>query len=85
MSDNQGVIDHTARQGLGVAKHIHVRHLWLQAARESGQLDVRKVHTSRNAADVLTKALPFSVIRDLCRRVNVIYDGDALAGLNRCA
>ena len=26
MSDNQGVVDHTTRQGLGVAKHIHVRH-----------------------------------------------------------
>ena len=75
MSDNQGVVDHTARQGLGVAKHIHVRHLWLQAARESGGIEVRKVHTTRNPADVLTKALPFSTIRDLCRRVNVVYGG----------
>ena len=85
MSDNQGVVDHTARQGLGVVKHIHVRHVWLQTTRESGQLDMRKVHTSRNLADVLTKALPFGVVRDLRRRVNVIFDGDALADFSRCA
>ena len=85
MSDNRRVVDHTARQGLEVAKHIHVRHLWLQTARESGQRDVRKVHTSRNAANVVTKALPFGEIRDLCRRVKVLYDGDVLADSNRCA
>ena len=68
MSDIQGVVDHTACQELEVAKHIHVRHSWLQTSRESGQLDLRKVHTSRNAADVLTKALPFGVTRDLCRK-----------------
>ena len=85
MSDNQGVVDHTARQGLGLAKHVHTRHLWLQAARESGQLDVCKVHTSRNVVDVLTKAFPFSAIRDLCRRVNVVYDGDSLVESSRCA
>ena len=28
--DNQGVLDHTARQGLGLGKHVHTRHLWLQ-------------------------------------------------------
>ena len=42
------VVDHTARQGLGLAKHVHTRHLWLKAARDEGRLDV-----------VLTKLLPF--------------------------
>ena len=41
MSGNQGVVDHTARQGLGVGKHIHVLHLWLQAAQESGGVAVQ--------------------------------------------
>ena len=27
--DNLGVVDHTARQGLGLAKHVPTRHLWL--------------------------------------------------------
>ena len=78
LSDNQGVVDHTARQGLGLAKHVHIRNLWLQAARDEGQLDVRKVHTSQNPADVLTKALPFARVRALCRLVGAIYDGNEL-------
>ena len=28
--DSQGVVDHTARQGCGLSKHVHARHLWLQ-------------------------------------------------------
>ena len=72
--DNQGVVDHTARQGLGLAKHVHTRHLWLQAARDEGRLDVVKIPTERNPADLLTKPLPFSRIEELCRLVGVEYD-----------
>ena len=64
--DNQGVVDHTARQGLGLAKHVHTRHLWLQAARDEGWLDVVKIPTERNPADLLTKPLPFSRIEKSC-------------------
>ena len=80
VSDNQGVVDHTARQGLGLAKHVHVRHLWLQAARNEGRIDVQKVRTELNPADVLTKALPFERIRSLCRMVGAVYDGDVVGG-----
>ena len=69
--DNQGVVDDTARQGLGLAKHVHTRHLWLQAARDEGRLDVVKIPTERNPADLLTKPLPFSRIEELCRLVGV--------------
>ena len=72
--DNQGVVDHTARQGLGLAKKVHRRHLWLQAARDEGRLDVVKIPTERNPADLLTKPLPFSHIEELCRLVGVEYD-----------
>ena len=72
--DNQGVVHHTARQGLGLAKHVHTRHLWLQAARDEGRLDVVKIPTERNRADLLTKPLPFSRIEELCRLVGVEYD-----------
>ena len=34
--DNQRAVDHTARQRLGLAKHVHTRHPWLQAARDEG-------------------------------------------------
>ena len=41
--DNQWVVNHTARQGLGFSKHVHTRHLWLQAARDEGRLHVVKI------------------------------------------
>ena len=72
--DNQGVVDHTARQGLRLVKHVHTRHLWLQAARDEGWLDVVKIPTERNPADLLTKPLPFSRIEELCRLVGGEYD-----------
>ena len=41
--DNQGVVDHTARQGLGLAKHVHTRHFWLQAARGESRLQQSEI------------------------------------------
>ena len=75
--DNQGVVDHTARQGLGLAKHVHTRHLWLQAARDEGRLDVVKFPTECNPVDLLTKPLPLDRIQDLCKLVGVGYDQDS--------
>ena len=62
--DNQGV-DHTARQGLGLAKHVHTKHVCLQAARDEGWLDVVEIPTERKLVGVEydqdTKTLQFSV------------------------
>ena len=69
--------DHAARPGLGLAKHVRTRHLWLQAARDEGQLDVVKIPTERHQADLLTKLLPFDRIQDLCTLVRVEYDQDS--------
>ena len=75
--DNQGVVDHTARQGLGLAKYVHTRHLWLQAALDESWLDAVKIPTERNSADLLTKPFPFDRIRELCKLVGVEYDQDS--------
>ena len=75
--DNQGVVDHTARKGLGLAKHVHTRCLWLQTARDEGRLDVVKIPTQRHPADLLTKPLPLDRIRELCKLVGVEYDQDS--------
>ena len=72
--DNHGVVDHTARQGLGLDKHVHTRHPWLQTARDGGRLDVLKIPTERNPADLLTKPLLFNRIEELSRLVGVEYD-----------
>ena len=75
--DNQGVEDYTARQGLGLAKHVHTRCLWQQAARDEGRLDVVKIPTERNPAVLLTTPLPFDRIQDVCKLVGVEYDQDS--------
>ena len=75
--DNQGVVDDTARQGPGLAKHVHTRHLWLQAARDEGWSDVVKIPTERNLAVLLTTPLPFDRIQDVRKFVGVEYDQDS--------
>ena len=70
--DNQGVVDRAARQGSGLAKHVHTRHLWLQA--EDGRLDVVNIWTERNLADILSEPLLVNRIQELCRLVGVQHD-----------
>ncbi len=45
------------RRGLGKARHIRTRCLWLQQAVADRQVLVRKVAGTRNPADILTKYL----------------------------
>ena len=73
--DNQWVVDHTARQGLGLAKNVHTGHLSLQAARDEGRSDVVKIPTELNPADLFTKPLPFD--QEECKLVGVEYDQDS--------
>ena len=47
---NQGVVHHTPRQGLGLAKHVRTRHLWLQAVMGEGRLDVVEIPTEHDPA-----------------------------------
>ena len=78
------MVDHTARQGLGLAKHVHTRHFWLQAARDEGRLDVVKIRTERNPGDLLTKPLPFNRIQELCKLVGVEHDQDSMTREAQC-
>ena len=70
-TDNQSVIDHSRRRGHSVAsKHVGLRGLWLQGALENRKLELEKVDTAVDPADVCTKALPGNRIRELCRLVS---------------
>ena len=82
--DNEGVVDHTARQGLELAKHVRTRQIWLQAARDEGWLDVVNIRTERNPADLLTKPRPFNRIQELCKLVGVAYDEDSMTREAQC-
>ena len=67
-TDSQSVVDHSRRRGHSVAsKHVGLRGLWLQEALENKKLELEKVDTGTNPADVCTKALLGKRIRVLCR------------------
>ena len=58
-TDSQSVIDHSRRRGHRVAsKHVGLRGLWLHEALENRKMELEKVDTATNPADVRTKALP---------------------------
>ena len=49
------------------SKHVGLRGLCLQEAPADGKLELQKVGTAMNPADVRTEALPGNRIRELCR------------------
>ena len=55
-SDASAAIGIAHRQGLGKTRHIEVQYLWIQHEVKEGKLNVKKVGTNNNPADLLTKA-----------------------------
>ena len=53
------------RRGLGKAKHVDMQNLSIQEASKSGKFVTKKVGTSVNRADLLTKPLPTPNIEQL--------------------
>ena len=53
------------RRGLGKAKHVDKQNLWTQEASMSGWSATKKVDTSVNPADLMTKPIPKARIEQL--------------------
>ena len=53
------------RRRLGKAKHVHMQNLWKQEASKSGRFVTKKVGTSVNPADLMTKPPPKPRIEQL--------------------
>ena len=53
------------RRGLGKAKHVDMQSLWIQEASKSGRFVTKKVGTSVNPPDFMTKPMPRSKIEQL--------------------
>ena len=71
-TDSQSVIDHSKHRGHSVAsKHVRLRGLWLLGGLVDGKLELEKVDTGMNPADVCTKSLLGDRIRELCRLARV--------------
>ena len=49
-------------------KHIDVRYHWLRLAIEEQMLQLKKIHTDDNVADMLTKVVPPNKL-ELCIRI----------------
>ena len=53
------------RGGLGKAKYVDMQSLWIQEASKSGWFATKKVDTSANPADLMTKPIPKARIEQL--------------------
>ena len=53
------------RRGLGKAKHVDKQNLWIQEASKSGWFTTKKVDTSVNPADLMTKPVSKARIEQL--------------------
>ena len=65
-----------SRRGLGRVKHIDTCFLWVQDLITAGKIKVRKVHTTENFSDILTKAVPGVFLRALCERMGFVFMGE---------
>ena len=71
--DSSSALSLTNRKGLGKMKHIEMQHLWVQDAVRNKKFIMRKVHTSENPADLMTKALPADKINHFMKMMGFRY------------
>ena len=45
------------------SRHIALRYLWIQDLRQAGEVDIKRVTTHENPADIYTKLLPAPVLQ----------------------
>ena len=72
-SDSSAALSFSSRRGLGTMRHIETRYLWLQDRIQRGHLTVHKVHTSKNVADFLTKAVSGSVLDEHLATLGFVF------------
>ena len=61
-TDASAAIGMAQRLGVGKVSHIDVGMLWIQQNQRAGEIDVKKVGTKVNPADVFTKHVPGEVM-----------------------
>ena len=58
-----------SRRGLGKTRHIHTQYLWIQERVQCRDIELVKVSTNDNVADLLTKHLEQSKVNDFSERL----------------
>ena len=71
------------RQGIGKLKHIDVAYLWIQDEVRSRRLQVRRVRSEDNIADLGTKPLSKAVIAKHCATMGYMNMNQEDAPTNR--
>ena len=54
-------------------KHIDVRYHWLRDVIEDRRMKLKKVHTDKNGADMLTKMVPGSKLEVCCKLAGMSF------------
>ena len=77
LTDSTAALGICHRLGSGRLRHMETRYLWLQSYVNNGKVQVRKVSTATNAADVGTKEATAVMLRDLLPivRMNRHFEG----------
>ena len=57
------------RQGLGTVKHVATQYLWCQELVQNKEVELRKVPTIENYADLMTKSLAETPMNYLLSRM----------------
>ena len=72
LSDSTSAKSFASRRGLGKQRHVMTRFLWLQQVVAAERLCVKKVHTSNNLSDVLTKHTDAKLSMKHCSSVGLV-------------
>ena len=52
-------------------RHVEIRQLWLQSELREGRVQVQRVPTKQNVADILTKVLARARLLELCSMIRL--------------
>ena len=70
--DSTSAKSFASRRGLGKQRHVMTRFLWLQQVVAAERVCVKKVHTSHNCSDVLTKHADAKLLEKHCANMGLV-------------
>ena len=70
------------RQGIGKLKHIDVAYLWVQDEIRSQRIQVRRIRSEENVADLGTKPLSRAVIAKHCLTLGYMNINDEVSRMD---
>ena len=72
LSDSTSAKSFASRRGLGKQRHVMTRFLWLQQVVAAERVCAKKVHTTHNYSDVLTKHTDSKLLEKHCISMGLV-------------